>query len=110
MIALGREVVVDYPFRPLFGRAAIQGGGRRGKGVGVPFHDAPTDAMRELHKSRRIRYGSCSRRSASDGRILVSDSVGQAVAHLSGIAVSADTRPKAHPKAMSRPCAGRPGT
>jgi hypothetical protein len=50
--------------------------------VVVPFHDAPTCAMRELHESRGIRHRSCSRRSASDGAILASDSVGQAVAHL----------------------------
>jgi Pirin len=49
--------------------------------VVVPFHDAPTCAMRELHESRGIRHRSCSRRSASDGAILASG-VGQAVAHL----------------------------
>ena len=31
------------------------GGGRRGKGWGVPFHDAPTYAMHELHGSRGNR-------------------------------------------------------
>jgi hypothetical protein len=51
----------------------------------VPFHDAPTYAMRKLHRSRGNCYGSqCSRRLASVG----SGSVGQGVAGLGGITVS----------------------
>jgi hypothetical protein len=51
----------------------------------VPFHDAPTYAMRLVHESRGIRYGSSSRRSASDGAILASG-----LASLGGIAVQGD--------------------
>ena len=54
--ALIGDAAIPRNPRPLSSMRSI-GGGRRGKGVGVPFHDAPTYAMRELHGSRGNRYG-----------------------------------------------------